>query len=187
MPSFKEQLKSLDPPEPEARDIVTVLENIQVASTDATMEEAEEIWPILEKTLDPKIGYGLAAIQVGIPKKVGFIRYDGKEYRLLNTKLISGQGEVVMSGEGCLSILGKRVNTKRFTSITVEDDILGRISLNESADGLLTTIFQHEIDHFSGNTILDRKQLPVRRITVKTGRNEPCPCGSGKKYKKCCL
>jgi SEC-C motif domain protein len=22
--------------------------------------------------------------------------------------------------------------------------------------------------------------------TVKTGRNEPCPCGSGKKYKKCC-
>jgi len=22
---------------------------------------------------------------------------------------------------------------------------------------------------------------------VKIGRNEPCPCGSGKKYKKCCL
>ena len=22
---------------------------------------------------------------------------------------------------------------------------------------------------------------------AKTGRNEPCPCGSGKKYKKCCL
>lgn len=22
---------------------------------------------------------------------------------------------------------------------------------------------------------------------MKTGRNEPCPCGSGKKYKKCCL
>lgn len=22
---------------------------------------------------------------------------------------------------------------------------------------------------------------------LKTGRNEPCPCGSGKKYKKCCL
>ena len=23
--------------------------------------------------------------------------------------------------------------------------------------------------------------------TVKIGRNDPCPCGSGKKYKKCCL
>jgi len=27
---------------------------------------------------------------------------------------------------------------------------------------------------------------PVRRDTPKVGRNEPCPCGSGKKYKNCC-
>jgi preprotein translocase subunit SecA len=26
----------------------------------------------------------------------------------------------------------------------------------------------------------------IRRETVKVGRNDPCPCGSGKKYKKCC-
>ena len=26
----------------------------------------------------------------------------------------------------------------------------------------------------------------VVRNTRKVGRNEPCPCGSGKKYKKCC-
>ena len=25
-----------------------------------------------------------------------------------------------------------------------------------------------------------------RRVEVKVGRNDPCPCGSGKKYKKCC-
>ena len=29
------------------------------------------------------------------------------------------------------------------------------------------------------------KRQPVRR-TVKVGPNDPCPCGSGKKYKKCC-
>jgi len=27
---------------------------------------------------------------------------------------------------------------------------------------------------------------PVRRESPKIGRNDPCPCGSGKKYKKCC-
>jgi uncharacterized protein len=27
---------------------------------------------------------------------------------------------------------------------------------------------------------------PVRRATAKVGRNEPCPCGSGRKYKQCC-
>jgi preprotein translocase subunit SecA len=28
--------------------------------------------------------------------------------------------------------------------------------------------------------------LPIRRSIPKVGRNEPCPCGSGKKYKNCC-
>jgi len=30
------------------------------------------------------------------------------------------------------------------------------------------------------------KAQPVR-ATNKTGPNDPCPCGSGKKYKKCCM
>ncbi len=30
------------------------------------------------------------------------------------------------------------------------------------------------------------KKKPVRAAAVKVGRNDPCPCGSGKKYKKCC-
>lgn len=29
-------------------------------------------------------------------------------------------------------------------------------------------------------------QQPFVRQTPKIGRNDPCPCGSGKKYKKCC-
>ena len=28
---------------------------------------------------------------------------------------------------------------------------------------------------------------PQARPSLRVGRNEPCPCGSGKKYKKCCL
>jgi preprotein translocase subunit SecA len=33
---------------------------------------------------------------------------------------------------------------------------------------------------------LNSRQTPVRRGEPKVGRNDPCPCGSGKKYKKCC-
>ncbi len=29
--------------------------------------------------------------------------------------------------------------------------------------------------------------IPYVRETPRIGRNDPCPCGSGKKYKKCCL
>jgi len=31
------------------------------------------------------------------------------------------------------------------------------------------------------------KQVPFQNPKPKTGRNEPCPCGSGKKFKKCCF
>jgi uncharacterized protein YecA (UPF0149 family) len=29
--------------------------------------------------------------------------------------------------------------------------------------------------------------IQIQREGAKTGRNDPCPCGSGKKFKKCCL
>jgi hypothetical protein len=34
---------------------------------------------------------------------------------------------------------------------------------------------------------VDRPPEPYVRVTPKIGRNDPCLCGSGKKYKKCCL
>lgn len=33
---------------------------------------------------------------------------------------------------------------------------------------------------------LNLPNKPVSRTTPKVGRNDPCPCGSGKKYKNCC-
>ncbi|MBW2670678.1 MAG: SEC-C domain-containing protein, partial [Deltaproteobacteria bacterium] len=38
---------------------------------------------------------------------------------------------------------------------------------------------------FSGGDQPARKK-PVKRAQNKVGRNAPCPCGSGKKFKKCC-
>jgi len=31
------------------------------------------------------------------------------------------------------------------------------------------------------------KLLPARNPRRHCGRNDPCPCGSGRKYKRCCL
>jgi len=33
---------------------------------------------------------------------------------------------------------------------------------------------------------VEREPEPEPARAVKVGRNDPCPCGSGKKYKKCC-
>jgi len=46
------------------------------------------------------------------------------------------------------------------------------------------------MDAVSGNDIADDiidRMEPIRNTSPKVGRNDPCPCGSGKKYKKCCL
>ncbi len=36
-------------------------------------------------------------------------------------------------------------------------------------------------------TEADQKLEPIRNMEPKVGRNDPCPCGSGKKYKQCCM
>lgn len=45
-------------------------------------------------------------------------------------------------------------------------------------------------EHFSGlrkfSARAAKEAGTIRRDTPKVGRNAPCPCGSGKKYKKCC-
>ncbi|WP_300155522.1 preprotein translocase subunit SecA [Solidesulfovibrio sp.] len=51
--------------------------------------------------------------------------------------------------------------------------------------------FQHKDDtahmqYSGGSAEEDSKKEPKRRVEPKVGRNDPCPCGSGKKYKKCC-
>jgi preprotein translocase subunit SecA len=37
-----------------------------------------------------------------------------------------------------------------------------------------------------GGQLPEEKVHTYKRETPKVGRNDPCPCGSGKKYKKCC-
>jgi hypothetical protein len=50
------------------------------------------------------------------------------------------------------------------------------------------------LEHFSRENIsylrkisYPEKETPAKKTKVKVGRNDPCPCGSGKKYKKCCM
>ncbi len=43
---------------------------------------------------------------------------------------------------------------------------------------------QQAIDASEGG---NQKIEPIRNRTPKVGRNDPCPCGSGKKYKNCCM
>ena len=48
---------------------------------------------------------------------------------------------------------------------------------------------RHELEELNlsgtGDSVSESSE-PVKRDAPKVGRNDDCPCGSGKKYKKCC-
>ena len=52
---------------------------------------------------------------------------------------------------------------------------------------MLKTLFNIKLvnENNHNDTNIKQTKEPRRIITKKIGRNEPCPCGSGKKYKQC--
>ena len=70
--------------------------------------------------------------------------------------------------------------------ISVEDES----AVSRQARTVQGTAQHNSLEAFNGGTALSGKSRPenaqVVRITPKVGRNDPCPCGSGKKYKHCC-
>jgi peptide deformylase len=90
--------------------------------------------------------------------------------------------------EGCLTWRGKRVVAERSRAVRVTYyDEIGVKHHNEIYSGFNAQIWQHEVNHLDGveERIEELSFVPPKPIDI--GRNEKCPCGSGKKYKQCCL
>ena len=66
---------------------------------------------------------------------------------------------------------------------TGEDEEEGAMS--GDVDALFDSIAKNALENRMAREETERKQTPANPFP-KTGRNDPCPCGSGKKYKKCC-
>ena len=164
---------------------------IQKKLREVSVEEgykiATELFQILNKRGD---GIGLAANQVGIDAQVAVVNVK-EPIVLINPEIVSKEEEVRYY-EGCLSFPKKGCHTKRYKTIEVKvDNIESNMTFgagDTDTDLLESVCVQHEIDHLNGMRLLDRaQQLTIRREKPKIGRNEPCHCGSGKKYKKCCI
>ena len=153
----------------------------------------DEVGPLvqaLEKELEygnkiGRSGIGLAAPQIGIAKSIAIIRLPKLSLNLVNAKIQSGFDPAVFEDEGCLSFPGRVENTIRFQEVYITNNLLEPYSF--VASGLVAVVCQHELDHLNSTLFMDRrlpKPAPPVKVT-KVGPNEPCPCGSGKKYKKC--
>ena len=120
----------------------------------------------MAETMYTASGVGLAALQVGVPKRI--ILVDGEEdglIVLINPMIIKSEGEVVAE-EGCLSVPDIYSQVKRSLKVTIE-------ALDENGDlieitkeNLIARALQHEIDHLNGILFVDRIGRMERQILL---------------------
>ena len=120
-------------------------------------------------------GIGLAAIQIGVPKRIIVMDIsrdeDKKEPRYFVNPVIKKKNqEKAKYEEGCLSVPGQFAEIERPNSCEVEYlDYDGKKQLLK-ADGLLATCIQHEIDHLEGILFIDylsklKKSMIIKKLS----------------------
>ena len=131
-------------------------------------DEIKRIIIDLKETLATTDGVGIAAPQVGILKRIVYVNFQEKEYVLINPKIVTREGKI-KDYEGCLSVCEeeyKLIMAKVERAFLVEVEALNEQGEKISiiADGMLSRIFQHEIEHLDGILYIDKEIEDVQKF-----------------------
>ena len=135
-------------------------------------EDVRKLVADMFETMYEAPGVGLAAIQVGVPKRVVTIDATrGEEEKqpiaLINPEIVWSSEEKIAHEEGCLSIPEYLDEVERPERVKVRFlDLEGRTHELE-ADGLLARVVQHEIDHINGVLFIDHLSKLKRDRVIK--------------------
>jgi len=117
-------------------------------------------------------GIGLAAVQIGVPKRVlmmDLAQQEGKKEpkAYINPKILWASEELATMEEGCLSVPDVWDEVKRPARIRAEyQDEHGHKHTIE-AEGLLACCLQHEMDHLDGVLFIDHLSRLKRSMALK--------------------
>jgi peptide deformylase len=125
-------------------------------------------------------GIGLAAIQVGVPKRVVTLDLAKKDeppnpQAFVNPEIVWSSDELAVYEEGCLSIPEYYEEIERPAQVKVRYFDLAGDAHELDATGLLATCLQHEIDHLNGVLFIDhlsklKRDRVVRRFSKAAKR-----------------
>ena len=148
-----------------------VLREVSKPVEKVTKEEQKLMDDMLD-TMYAANGIGLAAIQIGVPKRIIVIDLsknpEKKEPRYFVNPIIKNKNsENATYEEGCLSVPNQFAEIDRPSKCEVEYlDYNGKKQLLK-ADGLLATCIQHEMDHLEGILFIDYLSKLKRSMIVK--------------------
>ena len=117
-------------------------------------------------------GIGLAAIQLGVPKRVVVMdlskKADAQEPRVfINPEITWASNETSTHEEGCLSIPEIHEEVERPERVKVRYLDLDGKAHEIEANGLFATCVQHEIDHTNGVLFIDHISKLKRDRVIK--------------------
>lgn len=134
--------------------------------------EVKKLIQDMTETMYQANGIGLAACQVGVPRRVVVfdvspIDPEKEFFAMVNPEVISEEGEIEHE-EGCLSVPDCSEKVKRKEKVLVRGFSPEGERIEVSGDGIMAIAFQHEIDHLNGVLILDR----ISRLKRELYRNK---------------
>ena len=137
------------------------------------VEETErELMNDMLETMYAANGIGLAAIQIGIPKRIIVMDLSKEENKknpmyFVNPVIKKKNDQNLTYEEGCLSVPNQFAEIDRPKTCEVEYLDYNGIKQNLKAEGLLATCIQHEIDHLEGILFIDYLSKLKKEIIIK--------------------
>ena len=126
------------------------------------------------------------------------IALDEKEDRILTTKETATKNKWWITHNLTVDILPKDL----ISCVTNDEPLVGNImksngrffKIKTSEKVLICTICEQKANYKIGYRFYCKKHYkhlmltkPIRRNIIQPNRNEPCSCGSGQKFKNCCI
>ncbi len=153
-------------PDPILRKLSTPVERVD--------DELRRLADDMLETMYDAPGVGLAAIQVGVPRRLFVLDVADEDEKpaplvLFNPEIVALGSETRLHEEGCLSIPDFRVEIERPASLTLSYIDRDGNPRELDAEGLLATAIQHEINHLDGKLIIDflsplKRDMVVRKF-----------------------
>ena len=144
-------------------------------SVDKVGDEERTLMDDMLDTMYEAPGIGLAAIQIGVPKRIIVMDIGRDENKkepryFVNPVILNKNEEKAKYEEGCLSVPDQFAEIERPNSCEIEYlDYEGKKQLLK-ADGLLATCIQHEMDHLEGILFIDylsklKKSMIIKKLS----------------------
>ena len=151
-------------------------------SVDKVDKNEQKLMDDMVETMYAANGIGLAAIQIGFPKRIIVMDISKDQTNknpmyFVNPIILNKATEQSTYEEGCLSVPDQFAEIDRPNKCEIEYlDYNGKKKLLK-ADGLLATCIQHEIDHLEGILFIDylsklKKSMIIKKLSKQKSKSD---------------